>query len=139
GLTIAALYQSILAFLLHLRENNQRWRQYRRILVLENKWRAQRYGVEAQMGDFGRRTTQPLADLIEELIDYLRPHADNLGCLAEVEHARVIAKRGTSADHQLKIFNDAVADGASDREAQIKVVDWLVEQSVADHSPQAAH
>ncbi|XWN28970.1 MAG: carboxylate-amine ligase [Devosia sp.] len=139
GLTIAALYQSILAFLLHLRENNQRWRQYRRILVLENKWRAQRYGVEAQMGDFGRRTTKPLADLIEELIDYLKPHADNLGCLAEVEHARTIAKRGTSADHQLRIFNDAVAGGASDHEAQIKVVDWLVEQSVAEHSPQAAH
>ena len=50
GLTIAALYQSILAFLYHLKNNNQRWRHYRRILILENKWRAQRYGVEARDG-----------------------------------------------------------------------------------------
>ena len=48
GLTIAALYQSILAFLYHLKANNQRWRHYRRILILENKWRAQRYGVGAE-------------------------------------------------------------------------------------------
>ena len=50
GLTIAALYQSILSFLAHLKNNNQRWRHYRRILILENKWRAQRYGVEARDG-----------------------------------------------------------------------------------------
>ena len=50
GLTIAALYQSILSFLAHLKDNNQRWRHYRRILILENKWRAQRYGVEARDG-----------------------------------------------------------------------------------------
>ena len=50
GLTIAALYQSILTFLAHLKANNQRWRHYRRILILENKWRAQRYGVEARDG-----------------------------------------------------------------------------------------
>ncbi len=74
GLTIAALYQSILAFLYSLRANNQRWRQYRRILILENKWRAQRYGVEAEMGDFGKRALVPFPELIDELVEILRPH-----------------------------------------------------------------
>ena len=59
GLTIAALYQSILAFLYHLKDNNQRWRHYRRLLILENKWRAQRYGVEAEIADFGKRILVP--------------------------------------------------------------------------------
>ena len=35
-----------------------------------------------------------------------------------------------SADHQLRVFSDACAAGASEREAQIAVVDWLVEQSI---------
>ncbi|MEM7693619.1 MAG: carboxylate-amine ligase [Pseudomonadota bacterium] len=129
GLTIAALYQSILAFLLNLRKNNQRWRHYRRILILENKWRAQRYGVEAEMGDFGQKRTKPFADLIAELTELLHDSAVGLDCLAEIEHAKTIAKRGTSADKQLAIFHEAVAGGATEREAQVKVVDWLVEET----------
>ena len=136
GLTIAALYQSILAFLCHLRESNQRWRHYRRILILENKWRAQRYGVEAELGDFGRRVTVPFPELIDELVQLLRPHSERLGCVTEVEHARTIARRGTSADHQIRIYNDAMSRGAGDHEAQIAVVDWLVEQSSAAKPPE---
>ncbi len=130
GLTIAALYQSILRLLCHLREENQRWRQYRRILVLENKWRAQRYGVEAEIADFGKQVLVPFPELIDELVELLRPHAEALDCVAEVEHARTIARRGTSADHQLRVYNEAIESGAEDRDAQIAVVDWLVEQSV---------
>ena len=138
GLTIAALYQSILGYLHYLKSHNLRWRHYRRILILENKWRAQRYGVDAKMGDFGRRVLVPLPDLIDELVEILRPHAEALGCLAEVEHARVIARRGTSSDHQLRIFNAALEGGASEREAQTAVVDWLIEQSAQPDGPPAA-
>ncbi|MCB1374527.1 MAG: hypothetical protein KDJ78_10200, partial [Rhodobacteraceae bacterium] len=53
-----------------------------------------------------------------------------LGCIKEVEHARVIARRGTSADHQLRVYNAALAEGAADHDAQIAVVDWLIEQTV---------
>ena len=73
GLTIAALYQSILTFLAHLKANNQRWRHYRRILILENKWRAQRYGVEAEMADFGKRVLVPFPELVDEMVEILRP------------------------------------------------------------------
>ena len=130
GLTIAALYQSILAFLCHLRENNQRWRTYRPILIRENKWRAQRYGVDAELGDFGRRTTTPFPELTDELVELVRPHAERLGCLAEVERASTIAREGTSADHQLRIYREALASGADDHAAQVAVVDWLVAETV---------
>lgn len=130
GLTIAALYQSLLAFLRHLRAENQSWRHYRRILILENKWRAQRYGVEAEMADLGKRKMLPLADLTDELVELLRPHAEQLGCVEEIEHARTIVRRGSSADHQLRIYQAALDDGAEEREAQSAVVDWLTEESV---------
>lgn len=130
GLSIAALYQSILTFLAHLRQNNQRWRQYRRILILENKWRAQRYGVEAELGDFGKRQAVPLPELIDELVELVRPHAESLGCIKEVEHAREIARRGSSADQQLRVYREALELGSTDREAQMAVVDWLIAESV---------
>lgn len=130
GLAVAALYQCILAFLCHLREHNQRWRTYRALLIRENKWRAQRYGIDAELGDFGRRTTVPFAELIDELIDMLRPHAEALDCVAEVEHARTIARDGTSADHQLRIYREALEGGADERGAQMQVVDWLVAETM---------
>ena len=138
GLTIAALFQSILAYLCHLREKNERRRHYRRILLLENKWRAQRYGVESELGDFGKRRSLPFAELIDELVDLLAPYAEELGCLPEVEHARVIARRGSSADHQLRVYRDALASGASDHDAQVAVVRWLIDQSALAHGPGAS-
>ncbi len=130
GLTIAALYQSILAYLLHLRRKNERRRHYRRILLAENKWRAMRYGVEAQLGDFGKRKLVAFTDLTDEIVELVRPFAEDLGCIREVEHARDIARRGASADEQLRIYHGALEAGRSDRDAQIEVVDWLVEETV---------
>jgi carboxylate-amine ligase len=107
-------------------------------LILENKWRAQRYGVEAQLGDFGKRKAVPLPELIDELVELLRPHAQDLGCLQEVERAREIAQRGSSSDQQLRIYQQALSEGASDREAQMAVVDWLIAESVPSASAQEA-
>ena len=87
------------------------------------------------MADFGKRVLVPLPDLIDELVEILRPHAEALGCLAEVEHARVIARRGTSSDHQLRVYHAALEAGASEREAQTRVVDWLIEQSATPDGP----
>ena len=64
------------------------------------------------MADFGKRVLVPLPDLIDEMVELLRPHAEALDCVAEVEHARVIARRGTSADHQLKVYHAALEAGA---------------------------
>jgi carboxylate-amine ligase len=130
AMTVAALYQSILAYLYELRASNQTWRIYRRTLVAENKWRAQRYGLEGTLADFGRRTLVPCADLVEELIAILRDQARELGCLGHVERAREIVRDGTSADRQLKVYRAALEAGASEREAQAQVVDWLIEASL---------
>lgn len=129
SLTVAALYQSILAYLCSLRSRNEQRRFYRRILMAENKWRAMRYGVEANLGDFGKRKMVPLVHLIDELVEMLSPFAEELGCLEEVSNARQIVRRGSSADFQLKVFKDALAAGKSEHEAQVAVVDWVVEQT----------
>ena len=130
-LAIAALYVCIARMLYRLRRNNQRWRQYANFLIDENRWRAQRYGMEEGLIDFGLGAVVPYADLAEELIELVHEDAEAMGCLGEVEHIREIVKEGTSADRQRRVYADAMAKGAEADEALRAVVDMLMEETVA--------
>jgi carboxylate-amine ligase len=126
GITVASMFLSLLAMLFRRRTENQRWRDYSNMLVSENTWRAQRYGVHGELADFGKGIVTPFADLVEELIEVVREDAEELGCLAEVERARDLVVGGTSADRQLTAYHAALEDGATEREALEAVVDHLI-------------
>jgi len=70
--------------------------------------------------------------LIEEVIELLTEDAIALNCLKEIQHARTILKRGTSACRQLEVFDKSKADGADDPEAFKAVVDMLVAETAMD-------
>lgn len=129
-ITIAALFRCIARMLWRLRTHNQRWRSYSRFLVMENRWRAQRYGVGEGLIDFGRGEVVPFSELMEELIDLIMEDAEHFGCVDEVNHAKVIAERGTSADRQLATFEKAIADGTSHEDALKLVVDQLIAETM---------
>ena len=126
GITVAALYVSLLAMLFRRRSQNQRWRTYLKMLISENVWRAQRYGVSDSLVDFGKGELVPFAELVDELIELVREDADEMGCLAEVERARDLVAGGTSADRQLATYHAAIDAGATDEEALQAVVDGLI-------------
>ncbi len=128
--SIAALYRCGLRMLYRLRLNNQRWRRYEPMLINENRWRAQRYGVDRGLVDFGRGAVVPYADLLEEILALVRDDAEYCGCVAEVEHARQVLARGTSAHRQISTYAQARAEGASDEEALKAVVDMLIEDTM---------
>jgi glutamate---cysteine ligase / carboxylate-amine ligase len=131
GIAIAALYRCLLRMLWRLRISNQRWRRYSHMLINENRWRAQRYGLDEGLVDFGKGEVVPVGDLVEEIVALTAEDAETFGCVAEVEHARDIVRRGTSAHRQLAIYREALAAGASRDEASQAVVDWLIEETVA--------
>ncbi len=126
ALTLAALIQSLMRALSDLRRSNRQWRSYDRFLMEENRWRAQRYGSTDSLIDLGIETLVPVTELVEELIEFVEPHADVLGCLAEVEAARTLAQAGTSADRQRIVHGAAVKAGASEEEALRAVVEMLM-------------
>ncbi len=128
-LAIAALYRCLLRMLWRLKRGNQRWRLYARMLIDENRWRAQRYGFDRGLVDFGRGEIVPFGQLLEEILALVEPDARHFGCEAEVAHAREIARRGTSAHRQLAIFDAALAAGASRNQALAAVVDWLIAET----------
>jgi carboxylate-amine ligase len=129
---IAGMYQCILGFLYRLRRDNQRWRTYPHMLIKENRWRAQRYGYDQGLVDFGKGEVVPFARLLDELIELVAPEAARFDCAAELAALRDILRRGTSAHRQLQVHTAALAAGASKAEALKQVVDWLVQETVAD-------
>ncbi|MFQ5617336.1 MAG: carboxylate-amine ligase [Rhodospirillales bacterium] len=130
AVAIAALFVCIVRFLFRLRRNNQRWRIYAAMLVNENRWRAQRYGLDEGLVDFGKGEVVPCAELVDELLELIDEDATAFGCLTEVGHCREIIRRGTSAHRQLTTYTDAVNAGASREEALAAVVDMLIEDTV---------
>ena len=130
GITVAALYACIVSMLQRLRRANQRWRIYSNMLVRENRWRAQRYGLDEGMVDFGRGEIVPYPDLLEEILELVAEDARRLGCVKEVQAARDIVHRGTSAHRQVAIYEEALAAGATEDEALKAVVDWLIAETL---------
>ena len=115
-----------------LRRANLSWRTYPVFLLEENRWRAQRYGVDGSLFDLGKGELVAFPALLEELLTVVAEDADALGCTVEIAHARRIIATGTSADRQLAAYAAARAGSAGHAEALIAVVDMLVAQTMAD-------
>ena len=130
-IAVAAMYVCVLRMLWRLKLENRRWRSYANFLVSENLWRAERYGTGGELIDFGKGELVPFEDLVKELVELVRPDAEALDCVAEVEHTLTICERGSSADRQLAVYHSALEDGASEDEALKAVVDALVADTIA--------
>lgn len=106
SIAIAALFQCICAKLFKLRSNNLNFMIYPRALVMENKWRASRYGIDGKLIDFGIEEEKPTRVLIHELLDFVDDVADDLGCRHALDIIPRIMDIGTGADRQLKVFQE---------------------------------
>lgn len=131
AVAIAAIYRCLLRMLYRLRRSNQRWRRYSAMLVNENRWRAQRYGFDEGLVDFGKGAIVPYADLLEEMLALIAEDAGHFDCRAEIETARGILARGTSAHRQLATYKAALVAGGDHETALRAVVDQLIEETAA--------
>ena len=120
-LRLAALIQATVAKLYKLYSQNQGFRMYRRSLLMENKWRAARYGINGKLIDFGKQTEVPERELIEEYLAFVDDVLDELDCREEVEYIREIMKMGTGADRQLDVYRKT-----GDMKA---VMDYIIEET----------
>jgi glutamate---cysteine ligase / carboxylate-amine ligase len=109
-IAVAALFQAIVAKLHILTDSNLGFRIYHRRLILENKWRAIRYGLDGKLLDLGKQKEVPVKDLIKELLDFVDDVVDPLGSRDEINHIYRILDRGTSADEQLEVWESSGHD-----------------------------
>jgi carboxylate-amine ligase len=106
SIAIAALCQAIIAKLYRLHERNQSFRHYSRALIMENKWRAARYGLDGKMIDFGKQTEVPARQLIGEIMEFVDDVVDELGSREEIAYVRKIMEVGNGADRQLRVYHE---------------------------------
>ena len=74
-------------------------------VLVENRFLAARDGMNARLIDPTRERRVPARAQLEELLDICAPHAEALGCAAELDGVRRLAAR-TGADRQLEIARD---------------------------------
>lgn len=127
--TIAALFLSLMRLIDRQGHGAAEDLAAETLLIKENRWRAQRYGFDEGLIDPDEGRIVPFPRLLDGLLDAVREDAEALGCSAEIDHARDILRRGTSAHRQIEIHRSALADGADEREALTRVVDWLIEET----------
>src|ERR1700676_595914 len=106
AVAIVALTQAIVVKLYRLYKGNMSFRLYRRALIEENKWRAARYGIEGKLVDFGKETEVPMRELIPELLEFVDDVVDELGSRSAVEYVHTIMNEGTSAERQLRVYQE---------------------------------
>ena len=123
SVAIAALIQATACKLWKLHESNQDYRQYSRALLMENKFRAVRYGLGGKLIDFGKQEEIAECDLILEYLGFIDDVVDELDCRKAIEYIRTMLKQGSGADRQLKVFRET-----GDLK---KVVDYMAEETRA--------
>jgi carboxylate-amine ligase len=74
------------------------------VMVRQNKWRACRYGIHADLVDSFTHKVKPVAAVVEDLIGTLQPVAQELDCAAYLQHCLQMAHGPSAADDQAAIL-----------------------------------
>ena len=130
SLAIASLYRCIARHVFRNPWLNWDLTVVERALVVENKWRAQRYGIGGTFVDVGGTGAITVADMLDQTIAQVHGDAEALGCLNEVLHCRSIVGAGTSADAQLAVFEEAGGRAENRRDALRAVTDWIAAETL---------
>jgi YbdK family carboxylate-amine ligase len=117
---IVALSQSLVVWLAERYNSGLEVPFHHAWTIRENKWRAARWGLDAEIIRDEEGNLISLRRSIADLVDRLEPVAERLGCLDDLLRVPVIVERGTSATRQREVYGET-RDLA-------RVVDLLVEE-----------
>lgn len=106
---LAALTQAFVAHLMDSYEKNATPEPLDRIFLEENRWRAARFGTEADLLDFRTLQLVPLSDLLNSLSDTLTPWIRKFRLHLPFDRMHQIVAQGSSAERQLQRW-----DGSGD-------------------------
>ena len=124
SIAIAALYRSLAHRLVRNPLLNADMTAVGRAIVVENKWRAQRYGVNGTFASPDGSGAVTVAEQLEQVLAEVLPDAAELGCSSHVSRCRDIVGTGTSADAQIAVFEAHAKSDGSERALEA-VNDWL--------------
>jgi len=132
AVAIAALFRCLVRALDRDRHLNAGFDLVGRAITQENKWHAQRHGVDAIFIDPFARSPLTVKEWLDQVLDLIAEDVDALGCAADIKHLAAIAAEGTSADRQIDVFTKAKAAGRKRLTAIADVIDWVAAQTQAN-------
>ena len=97
---LVALVQSLVATLAERYERDGTLPIQPITLVAENKWRATRYGLDADLIWLELDEERPAREALRHLVELAEPAARRLGCARELALVEEVLGRGTGADEQ---------------------------------------
>jgi len=103
---IAALIQATACKLWKLHESNLDFRQYSRALLMENKFRAVRYGLDGKLIDFGKQIEVPERELILEYLHFIDDVVPELESRSAINYIYKMLEQGSGADRQLRVYRE---------------------------------
>ena len=106
AMSIAAMTQCLIKALSDDIDNGAYQHDCHPMMVRQNKWRACRFGVSAQLVNSYSYEVQPVTQIVENMIERLRPAGEELGCLDYLERNQALVAAGTAADRQLQIMQE---------------------------------
>jgi glutamate---cysteine ligase / carboxylate-amine ligase len=105
-IALAALCQALVAKLSWLSERGLMTPVLPAHFIEENKWRAIRWGLDAEALDFVQGRHLSMRESIHELLDFVDDVLDDLGSRNEINYLRALltSPRGTGADRQIALY-----------------------------------
>lgn len=129
SVAIAALYRCLMRHLCEHPADAPPCNAAARRIIDENRWRAKRFGLQAQFIDEHGNTEPALAQL-QRLRALCATDARALDCVDALRTLDDIVARGTSAHAQLALYRERRQAGANRHDALKAVVDWLLDATV---------
>jgi carboxylate-amine ligase len=127
AIAIASLYRAIVRHLYLNPDVNRGLNAVDRAIAAENKWRAQRYGIDASF--VSRGGAVPIADVLKDICVQIAHDIEALDCVDEIYHCHSLLSEGTSADAQLRICEQYEDRGMS--HALRAVCRWIADATLA--------
>ncbi len=77
------------------------------MLIRQNKWRAGRYGLEAELVDSSTHDLKPARSVVVEMVEELRETADVLDCGRYLDHVLTFSRQPNWAQRQIDLFQES--------------------------------
>jgi carboxylate-amine ligase len=119
ALALTAMTQCLVAALSDQIDDGLYQHDIHPIVVRQNKWKATRYGMRAELIDPVTHKTVPVREMVFFLYEKLKPYAERLHCMQELNHVITMVEHPSGAERQLELFDQYDGDLA-------KVVEQLV-------------
>jgi len=103
--SMVALSQSLVVWLCQQYNSGHDVPRHSAWTVRENKWRAARYGLDAEIIRDEEGNLVSLRRSVSDLVERLQPIARDLGCENDLLGVHEILERGTSATRQREVFD----------------------------------